>query len=305
MFKILCLDGGGSRGYFTAKIIKNIEQRYNIKVNEYFDLIIGTSTGALIAGALALDIDVDEIVNIYFKETHQIFKSKIFKGIFSSKYDITLLKDLISKKYKFKNFCDVKCKILITATNINESKPVIFESWNTNFNLIDTVVASAAAPIFFEPYKINDTYYCDGCIWANNPSLIGLSYALDKNKFNKKLNEVKILSIGTGITDQSLDLNDKSWGLLSWTDNIASLTMKTNVLAVEKYTEQILNQNFLRINFTSNEKLNINSIPLQLLNDTNDIFNKYIDKLDKFFAKKEKNNIFTKLYKKLFNFWEK
>lgn len=303
MFKILCLDGGGSRGYFTAEMIKNIESKYDIKVNEYFDLIVGTSTGALIAGGIGLDIDINEIIDIYLKENNKIFKTSYFKGIFSSKYDINLLKDLIIKKYNNKNFEDVKCKLLITTTNINDNLPITIESWNNydNISLVDAVVASAAAPIYFKPYKINENYYCDGCIWANNPSLVALSYALDKNIFKQKIKNIKILSIGTGVDDISQEFGDKKWGLIDWSKNISTLIMKTNVLSNENICKKILGKNFLRINFISNDRMSISEIPKELLDNTDKIFDAFSDRLDKFF-KDRKENIFSKIFRKVFRF---
>lgn len=67
--------------------------------------MVGTSTGALIAGALAIDINVDEIINMYIHENKNIFKDSMFKkGIFSSKYDITTLNDLVKKHIRVKIF---------------------------------------------------------------------------------------------------------------------------------------------------------------------------------------------------------
>lgn len=308
MFKILCLDGGGMRGYFTAQIIKNIEKRYNIKVNEYFDLIVGTSTGAIIAGALAIDLNVDEIIDIYLNESKNIFKTHILKkGIFSSKYDINLLNSLIKEKYRNKNFSDTKCNLIITTTDINDNLPIVLTSFdrNNDISLIDAVTASSAAPVYFNPYKINGKYYCDGCIWANNPSLVALSYALDKKVFNKKLKNISILSIGTGSLDITKDFSSKKWGLLSWSEIISSLVMKTNVVASEKISSNILGENFLRINFSSNDKMTINDIPVNILEDTTKVFNSYIKKLDVFFEKCNKENIFNKMWKNLFNFRRK
>ena len=304
MFKILCLDGGGLRGYFTAQIIKNIEKRYNIKVNEYFDLVVGTSTGALIAGALAIDINVDEIINMYIHENKNIFKDSMFKkGIFSSKYDITTLNDLVKKAYKGKNFSDAKCNLIITTTNVNDSQPLAIASFdkNNNISLIDAVTASSAAPIYFRPHKINNNYYCDGCIWANNPSVIALSHALDKKVFNKKIKDIALLSVGTLTSDAvSFDVSNNTWGMLSWGKNISSLFLKTNVIASENIVSSILGENFLRINFISNDKMNINEIPSEILLDTDRVFSLYENQLDIFFKKCNKENIFKKVWKNLF-----
>ena len=52
--RILSLDGGGLRGVYTLEILKKIKNDYGIEFHKYFDIIIGTSTGSIIATMLAL-----------------------------------------------------------------------------------------------------------------------------------------------------------------------------------------------------------------------------------------------------------
>ena len=76
-FKILSLDGGGIRGVISVRIIQEIEQQIQKlkgqSLNEYFDLISGTSTGALTTAALAVGMNTNQIMNIYKHETQEIF----------------------------------------------------------------------------------------------------------------------------------------------------------------------------------------------------------------------------------------
>ena len=55
-FHILALDGGGTRGIYTAQLLAKIEQAFGTRIKTCFDLIAGTSTGAIIAGAAVSDI---------------------------------------------------------------------------------------------------------------------------------------------------------------------------------------------------------------------------------------------------------
>ena len=60
--KILSLDGGGIRGALTLGYLKKIEdilkakhpENKNFRMSDYFDLIGGTSTGAIIASLLVI-----------------------------------------------------------------------------------------------------------------------------------------------------------------------------------------------------------------------------------------------------------
>lgn len=76
MYKILTIDGGGARGYFVAYILKRMKDDYNINYSEYFDMIAGTSTGSLIAGALGLGIEEQKIVDVYLNRKDYIFQKQ-------------------------------------------------------------------------------------------------------------------------------------------------------------------------------------------------------------------------------------
>lgn len=77
-FKILSIDGGGIRGIYSAHILKRIEDEFNIKLKDHFDLIAGTSTGAIIAGAVACGIDIGEVVNLYKDKGKDILVPQYF-----------------------------------------------------------------------------------------------------------------------------------------------------------------------------------------------------------------------------------
>ena len=55
-FHILSLDGGGARGIYSAQVLACIERAVGAQVRDCFDLIAGTSTGSIIAGAAAAGI---------------------------------------------------------------------------------------------------------------------------------------------------------------------------------------------------------------------------------------------------------
>ena len=61
-FKILALDGGGVRGIYSAHLLARMEQSFGFQINTCFDLIAGTSTGSIVAGAAAIGIPMPEIV---------------------------------------------------------------------------------------------------------------------------------------------------------------------------------------------------------------------------------------------------
>lgn len=305
MFKILCLDGGGSKGYYTAYILKRIEEDFNIKINEYFDLIVGTSTGALISGAIALDVNIDEILKMYTSENDKIFNKRKFKLYgFNSIYKNDYLKKLVKKKYKNGDFKDVKTNLIINATDLTNKSPAIFKSYKkSNISLIDAIIASSSAPIYFEPYEINGNLYTDGCLWANNPSMVALAEVLDNNSFNQKLENIKIMSIGTG-KDISPNINEYNgtFSFINWAKDLISLILSSSVKSNEDILDKILGKRHLRLNYNYNESVSINQIPNILIEDIETLYQNQKNQIKDFLEleNKDKYNFIQRLIKKIF-----
>ena len=78
-FHILALDGGGTRGMYTAQLLAQIEQAFGVRIQTCFDLIVGTSTGAIIAGAAVSDIPMTDIVELFETETPYIFRRRWYR----------------------------------------------------------------------------------------------------------------------------------------------------------------------------------------------------------------------------------
>ena len=85
--RILALDGGGLRGILTLGILKQIEDTLRKKhgndqafcLCDYFDLISGTSTGAIIAATLAIGWSVDDITKKYFELGARVFRRSLLR----------------------------------------------------------------------------------------------------------------------------------------------------------------------------------------------------------------------------------
>ena len=94
---ILSLDGGGTRGIYSAHLLAKVEETYNVCIKDCFDLIAGTSTGSIIAGAAVSDIPMTEIVELFESEAPDIFRKKWYRNpIFFSKYSNEKLAEIIA-----------------------------------------------------------------------------------------------------------------------------------------------------------------------------------------------------------------
>ena len=74
-FKILCIDGGGIKGLYSAQVLAELESAYNVRLSDYFDLICGTSTGGIIALGVSASIEMGKIVEFYKECGPRIFRS--------------------------------------------------------------------------------------------------------------------------------------------------------------------------------------------------------------------------------------
>ena len=72
-FRILALSGGGVRGVFQAVYLARLAKELGSPLQNHFDLIAGTSTGALIGLAVALNVALQRIVDFYSNEAPKVF----------------------------------------------------------------------------------------------------------------------------------------------------------------------------------------------------------------------------------------
>jgi len=226
VFKILSIDGGGIRGIFSAHILKRIQEEIKIEFHEEFDLIAGTSTGSIISAALAINIPISTVEDIYKKNGGEIFRKNPLNmwGLFKCKYKKNRLEAILRSIFKNKTLSETLTRLIIPSTDIANGCVHVFKSnycndfvRDKNVELTSAVLSSCSAPVYFNPNKVNEYLLADGGLWANNPALVALSEALGK-RLNIKKKNIRILSIGTGIGFKYYDLNDyqKNWGLVRW-----------------------------------------------------------------------------------------
>ncbi len=247
-FKILAIDGGGIRGVFPAMFLANLEAELKTrgfdktKIFEHFDLIAGTSTGGIIAIALALGIPAHEIYKLYLDNATLIFGSKkgFWKSIMYSSYDRQSLENLVKEKFrtisegKDLRLADCKTNVCVPIYDLMQGKPsVLKNNYHPRFvrdyhiPAYQAALATSAAPTYFDPYSTKYTDLqgieqpfsnkIDGGVFANNPSLLAIIEA--QKAFNKELKDLKVLSIGTGHQKFTDACTRSKWGIGYWMIN--------------------------------------------------------------------------------------
>jgi len=265
-FKILSIDGGGIRGVFPAHILYCIKHRLGIKVEEYYDMIAGTSTGSIVAAAIACKIDPGEVVSMYRKHGPNIFFRK--KSLLPVKYQLAFkslygnenLKKVLKEIFGNIMLGEISIPLLLPATDIGNGGVHVFKSaYQKDYDrdgkvlLHQAVLASCSAPTYFNPTKVNEYLLADGGLWANNPSLAAVIDA--QRRLNIKLSDIRILSLGTGHAKTCYGVKtDKEWGLLNgWKGKeFISFMMSLQAQTTHNYLRLMLKEDqILRLDFES------------------------------------------------------
>ncbi len=207
-FYILALDGGGARGIYPAHILDRLERRLSRPIGRCFDLIVGTSTGSIVAGAAAAGVGMHRLVGLFEEKASDVFGDRrLDRGLFRSKYARGSLERIVREYLPKRRLGEISTPLIITSSDISTGGVRVFKSKylkdlgeeyvrDGNVLLGDAVLASCAAPLFFDPMRVDEYLLADGGLWANNPSVLAVTEAV--SKFRKPLERVHILSIGTG-----------------------------------------------------------------------------------------------------------
>jgi len=215
-----------------------------------------------------------EVRNLYEKHGQEIFNKRVLPrfGVLGSKYQNRGLRKILNSFFGETKLGDIDTPLIIPATDIGNGCVHVFKSTYHNeffrdrdVLVVDAVLASCSAPTFFPPTLLpGDKPYllADGGLWANSPSLVA---AIDaKRRLGAKMDDLKVLSVGTGKANQFYRIKTfKKPGLLGWgfatkwgrgkfIEMLLNLQSETanNMLGLLLERDQIL-----RLNFESDKDL--------------------------------------------------
>ncbi|WP_065409091.1 CBASS cGAMP-activated phospholipase [Pseudobacillus wudalianchiensis] len=217
MKRVLSIDGGGIKGVFPASFLASLEDSIGENIGEYFDLIVGTSTGGIIALGLASGMSAKEVVSFYEQEGPNIFKGnkllRALRWLPLAKYSQEPLKEALKNCFGEKRIGECKTRVVIPSMNLDTGEVHIYktahhERFRNDYKekITEAALATSAAPTFF-PSKISEsgTSLVDGGMWANNP--VGTAVVEAIGVLGWKPGEFQVLSIGC--TSEPFSVN---WG---------------------------------------------------------------------------------------------
>ena len=229
-YRILSIDGGGVRGLYASVLLKRIAE----KVPGFLQKVVlfaGTSSGSFMAMGLAQDIQPSEIVSFFQKHAETIFQKpplgnlQSLWGWITARYVQRGRQDALREIFGDRKIGDLKKYVLIPSFDLdNQGKKGHVRQWKPKFyhnfpgsesdgeeRIVDIAMRSSAAPTYFPLYQ----GFMDGGVVANNPSMAALAQALDAETGGQVLQDIRLLSIGTGFVAQYEETH-LNWGKIRW-----------------------------------------------------------------------------------------
>ena len=260
--RILAIDGGGIRGILAAMVLAELERRTDKPIADLFDLVAGTSTGALVALGLLVPGDdgrprytARQVMKLYELFGPKVFSRSVWHQIRAvgnladGKYPAVGLEDMLSELFGDARLSQSLVDVLVPSYEIERRIPFFFKSWRAveresyDFGMAQVVRAATAAPTYFEPAHIpaeGDDYYAlvDGALVAYNP---GLCAYVEARQLYPEAKDFLMVSLGTGQLTRRLAYDDaKDWGAARWAEPIFSIMCDASAAAVDHQLEQIL-----------------------------------------------------------------
>ncbi|MGY8639191.1 patatin-like phospholipase family protein [Bradyrhizobium sp. 14AA] len=207
-YRVLSLDGGGAKGFYTLGVLKEIEALLGVPLCEKFDLIYGTSTGAIIAALLGLNSSVDEIETLYRHRVVEVM------GQLLPHKKTAALAALAKEVFGDRRFDAFKTDMGIVGTRWEDDRPMIFKtnpgqsftgagSFEPGFGctIADAVIGSCSAYPFFlrkivTTARGDRVEVRDGGFVANNPTLYAIADATEA--LGNSRETLRVVSVGVG-----------------------------------------------------------------------------------------------------------
>jgi uncharacterized protein len=260
-YRILSLDGGGIRGILTATLLERLEQA-RPGFMEKVDLFAGTSTGGILALGFAAGMTPSQARNLYLTCGEKVFSETLIDEIrdlgslIGADYEIGPLKSVLEKQFGWMTLGDLQKKVLVATFQLdNGATDPASRAWKAKFfhnypgadsdaeqRVVDVAVRTSAAPTYFPIYQ----GYVDGGVVATNPGMCALAQALHPEGGMQKLEDIVLLSLGTGRNPNYLALKDADWGLVQWAPHLVSLMLEGSAGLADYQCKQVLGSCYLR-----------------------------------------------------------
>ena len=270
-YRILALDGGGVRGAYTSRLIERLHAETSFL--DQVDLVAGTSTGGIIALALAAGQKPGDVKALYSGNASAIFSTPFWRrlqaGLLVSKYPNDGLRKALTSVLGTSRLEELKAHtVLIPSFDLDSEATNEPRAWKAKFFhnfpnedsdgkelAVEVGLRTAAAPTYF-PTVDN---YIDGGVVANNPAMAALALAVNPDTTKgagKSLFQVRMLSLGTGRNCKWVE-GDHDWGVIQWGKKLVDILIEGTMGVASYQCQAILGPNFYRLDPVLPEEVNL------------------------------------------------
>lgn len=214
MKRILSIDGGGVRGIIPLACLVRLEAKEGKPSREIFDMVAGTSTGAIIAAGIGVGISARGLLALYRELATEAFQRlpwwKILLNGGNHRYSNDFIDRTLAQVGADLPLNSLPFDVMITGKNTQTGRTDFFvrdnpgnsQIWGT-MSLKDAVLASIAAPTYFPAHTAQvmgkEYTWVDGGVGvAGNPCYQAAVEALYYTKGGYQPGDVQMLSFGTG-----------------------------------------------------------------------------------------------------------
>ncbi|MGB3851131.1 MAG: patatin-like phospholipase family protein [Tunicatimonas sp.] len=239
-FRILSIDGGGTRGVIPATLLDALQQTTGQHPTELFDLFAGTSTGGIICIGLAYGLEPAQLVDLYLNLSGKVFHDTRLDDLrdgfgknFGADYSHQPLQKILTALFGDATLGDVNERLrqqgekslMVCCFHLNpedDGQPINFRPaiYHSNFirdrdlSLVDLALRTSAGPTYFPIYQ----NHIDGGVSINHPAMAAVAFAINCNTsekpeyrymdgankgLGKSLHELQVLSLGTGTSNRN------------------------------------------------------------------------------------------------------
>lgn len=275
-YRVVSIDGGGIRGILTARVLERIDEILPGFLSKV-DLFAGTSTGGLLALGLGAAMSPTALRQMYERCAGRVFADSLLDqlkdlgNLIGAEYAIQPLHETLSEYFPGTTLGQLPRKVLVSAFQLdNEGKGrASVRAWKNklfhNFPgedsdsgelVADVGVRTSAAPSYFPIFQ----GYIDGGVTASSPAMCAVAQALDRRAGAQPLENVVLLSLGTGYNPHHLPLENADWGLVQWAPHLINIMLEGSQGLVDFQCRQILGDHYLRVDPVLPREIGMGSI---------------------------------------------
>jgi uncharacterized protein len=213
-YRILSLSGGGFLGLYTALLLQALEERVGVPLAQRFDLIAGTSVGSILAVALAYEVPMARMVQLFREIGPAVFSSRplpsgavsrlvdLGRSVLGPKYNGAALRQALRAELGARTLAQAPHAVVLTAVNVGSCRTKVFKTPHVpasagdgELAAVDVAMASAAAPTYFPSVRVGGQLYADGGLFAVAPDQVALHEA--EHFVGVDIDRVRMLALGT------------------------------------------------------------------------------------------------------------